>query len=57
MEKMIPIQIIPGMRGWGIKENDGGLNSSVIYLIHCRIFCKFHNEPPPSPIFKKGDHF
>jgi hypothetical protein len=23
-EEMRPVEIIPGMQGWGIKENDGG---------------------------------
>jgi hypothetical protein len=41
--KMKPIETIPGMRGWGIKENDEGVNSS---MIHCKNFCKCHNVPP-----------
>jgi hypothetical protein len=32
---MIPVETIPGMVGGGIKESDGGVNSSMIYLIHC----------------------
>jgi hypothetical protein len=35
--KMIPVETIPGMRG--IKENDGGMNLSMIY---CNNFCKCH---------------
>jgi hypothetical protein len=25
-----------------------GVNSSIIYLIHCKNFCKYSNVPPPS---------
>jgi hypothetical protein len=38
-------------RTWGqggIKENGGGVNSSMIYLIYCKNFCKWHNVPQPS---------
>jgi hypothetical protein len=30
------------MRGKGIKENDGGVNSTMIYSKHV---CKYHNGP------------
>jgi hypothetical protein len=30
-----------------------GVNSSMIYLIHCKNLCKCHNEPPPSTIKEK----
>jgi hypothetical protein len=40
--KMIPVETIPGMGERGIKENDGGVNSSMIY---CKNFCKCHNVP------------
>jgi hypothetical protein len=44
--KMRPAENIPGM-GWGwIKDNDGGMNSTMIYLIYCKNFCKCHNVPP-----------
>jgi hypothetical protein len=43
--KMIPVETIPGIRRWGIKE---GMNSSMIYFIHCKNLCKCHNESPPS---------
>jgi hypothetical protein len=36
----------------GIKENDGGVNSIMIYLIHCKNSCKCHNVPLPSTIKK-----
>jgi hypothetical protein len=29
-----------------------GVNSSMIYLIYCKNFCKCHNVPPPSTIIK-----
>jgi hypothetical protein len=35
-------------QGRGIKKNGEGVDSSMIYLIHCRNFCKCHNVPPPS---------
>jgi hypothetical protein len=38
--------------GVGIKENDG-MNSSKIYLIYFKNFCKCHNVPPPSTTKKK----
>jgi hypothetical protein len=36
----------------GIKENLEGVNSSMIYLIHFKNFCKCHNVSPPSTIKK-----
>jgi hypothetical protein len=45
---MMLVETIPGMGGGGIKKNGGGVNSSMIYLIHCKIFCKCHNVTPPS---------
>jgi hypothetical protein len=32
--------------GRSIKENDGGMNSTMIYLIYYKNFCKSHNVPP-----------
>jgi hypothetical protein len=43
--KMRPVETIPGIREVGIKEYDGGDNSSMIYLIHCKNFHKCHNVP------------
>jgi hypothetical protein len=37
----------------GIKD-DGRVNSSMIYLIYCKNFCKCHNVPLPSTTIKKG---
>jgi hypothetical protein len=31
--KMIPVEMVPGIREGGMKESSGGVNSSVIYLI------------------------
>jgi hypothetical protein len=43
--KMIPGETVPGIRGGG--------NSSMIYLIHCKNFCKCYNVPPLSTTIKK----
>jgi hypothetical protein len=40
---MRPVENVPGMGGGLIKENDGGVNST---MIHCKNFCKCHNVPP-----------
>jgi hypothetical protein len=50
--KMIPVTTIPGMGG-GIKENGGGGNSIMLYLIYCKNFFKCHNVLPPSRTIKK----
>jgi hypothetical protein len=50
---MILIEAIPGIWEREIKENGGGVNSSMIYLIHCKNLCKCHNVPPPSTIIKE----
>jgi hypothetical protein len=34
----------------GLKENDGGVNSTVI---HRKNFCQCHNGPPSTTIIKK----
>jgi hypothetical protein len=41
--KMKPVETIPRMGVGRIKENDGGVNSTII---HCKNFCKCHNVPP-----------
>jgi hypothetical protein len=38
--KMILVETVTGTRGGGIKESSGGVNSNVIYLVHCKNFCK-----------------
>jgi hypothetical protein len=30
-----------------------GVNSNMIYLIHCKNFCKYHNIPQPNTTIKK----
>jgi hypothetical protein len=35
--KMRLVETVPGMGGEGIKENDGGVNSTMMY---CKTFCK-----------------
>jgi hypothetical protein len=46
--KMIPVGIVPGIGGGGIKETSGGVKSSIIYLMHCKNPCKCHNISPTS---------
>jgi hypothetical protein len=42
-----PVETVPGM--WrGIKEDGGGGDSRVTYLIHCKRFCKCHKAPHPA---------
>jgi hypothetical protein len=41
--KMRPAETIPGTGEEGIKENDGGVNST---MTHCKNFCNYHNVPP-----------
>jgi hypothetical protein len=50
--KMTPIETIPGMGRGVIKENDGGVNSSMIYLLYCRNISKCHNAPTHSTTIK-----
>jgi hypothetical protein len=38
-------ETIPGMGMERIKENDGGVNSTMMYLIYCKNICKCHNVP------------
>jgi hypothetical protein len=45
MEKMRPRN-----GGEGIKENDGGMNST---MINCKNFCNCHNVSPSTTIIKK----
>jgi hypothetical protein len=41
--KMRPVETTPGMGE--IKENGEGVNSSMIYLTHCKNIYKCHNVP------------
>jgi hypothetical protein len=38
-----PVETLPGMGGGEIMENDGGVNSAMIYS---KNFSKCHNVPP-----------
>jgi hypothetical protein len=42
--KMRLAETVPGMVAKRVKENGGGLNSSMMYLI----YCECHNILPPS---------
>jgi hypothetical protein len=35
------------------KKKNGEMIQKMIYLIHCKLFCKCHNIPPCSTINKK----
>jgi hypothetical protein len=39
---MRPFETIPGMGDGGMKENDGGVNSTITYY---KNFCKCYNVP------------
>jgi hypothetical protein len=43
---MTTVESIPGMGEGKIKENDGGWNSSMIYLLYRKNFLGCHNVPP-----------
>jgi hypothetical protein len=53
--KMISVETTPGMGEGEIKENDGGVNSTTIYLINCKNLCKCHNVPPSCTIKNKTE--
>jgi hypothetical protein len=40
------LEIIPKLGLWEIKESNGGVNSTMMYLIYCKNFGKCHNVPP-----------
>jgi hypothetical protein len=44
--KMRPVETVPRMGGGEIKENDEGGEFIVIYLVHCKNFCKCHKCTP-----------
>jgi hypothetical protein len=43
--KMIPVETAPGIRGEEYRRAVK-VNSSMIYLIHCKNLCKYHNVSP-----------
>jgi hypothetical protein len=47
MEKIRPVETIPGVEGGEIKENMEGANSTMLYY---KIFCKCHNISPSTTI-------
>jgi hypothetical protein len=54
--KMIPDGTIPGMGDGRQRRVLDGVNSSMIYLIYCKNFCKCHNVPPPSTTIKNNSY-
>jgi hypothetical protein len=50
MEKFV--ETVPRMGGGEIKENSRGVNSSMIYVMNSKNFCKCHNIPPTSTMIK-----
>jgi hypothetical protein len=50
--KMRPVETILGIRGEGIKENGGGVNLGMIYLVYCKKLCKCHSVSLPSTTIK-----
>jgi hypothetical protein len=52
--KVRPAETITGVEGGEMKENGGGMNSTMIYLTYYKNFCKRHNAyPHPAQQFKK----
>jgi proteasome assembly chaperone (PAC2) family protein len=49
---MILVETIPGMGKRGIKEMVERVNSSMIYLLYCKNFCKCHTVLHPSKPYK-----
>jgi hypothetical protein len=45
---MIPVETVLGIWGGGMKRTEEWVNSSMIYLIHCKNFYKCHNVFPHS---------
>jgi predicted adenine nucleotide alpha hydrolase (AANH) superfamily ATPase len=47
--KVIPVEPITGMEGWGEKRRMmEEVNSNMIYLIYCKNFCGCHNVLHPT---------
>jgi hypothetical protein len=52
----IKIKTIPGIGGKGNKRRMmESVNSSMIYFIYCKNFCKCHNVPPSSKVILKKE--
>jgi hypothetical protein len=54
---MRPVETTPGIRAEESTGRVEGVNSSMIYLIHCKDLCKCHNVPPPITTIKKKNLF
>jgi hypothetical protein len=53
--KSICVETIKEWRKGGQRRMvEGVVNSSPVYLLHCKNFCKYHNIPPPSTTMKRG---
>jgi hypothetical protein len=50
--KIIPAEAISRMGG-GMKESSRGMSSNILYVIHCKNFCKCCNVPTPNITIKK----
>jgi hypothetical protein len=46
------VETVPGIRKGEMGERNGGVNPSMIYLIHCKNLCKCHSVPTPSTAIK-----
>jgi hypothetical protein len=51
--KMIPVETILGTMN---QEISGGVNSSMIYLMHFKNVYKWHSVPPPCTTIKTNKH-
>jgi hypothetical protein len=51
--KVMPVETVPGIREGGWQTAVEGVNSSMIYFIHCKNLCKCYNVPTPSTTIKK----
>jgi hypothetical protein len=51
--KIVSVETTPAMGRGEIKDNDVGVNSTLIYLIYCKNFCKCYSVPPLSTTIKK----
>jgi hypothetical protein len=49
---MIPVKIVPRIRGGRIKENSGGGEFKYDILTHCKHLCKWYNVPPTKKVYK-----
>jgi hypothetical protein len=51
--KMRSVDAVPGMGEGRQRRMMEGVNSTMIYLIYCKKFCKCHNLPPVTTIKKR----